>query len=325
MSDTKPTFLERMQNLDRRILYAILVVFTTVPLFIKTDLPVEPDAYTKALYYRLMTIPQDKTVFLQSDWTVSTRGENAGHMEALLRILMSRKIKFVVYSVGDAQAPGVYREVIRNINLERKEAGLTEYKTWDDYVDLAYFPNAEGTLNAIAFDVRKAFASRRVKDPNTGSDRPAFESPVLSKVQTVGDAGLYMIVTASSTVDRAVERLNERTNLAVMCTGVIGPSALPWYQAGQIKGVAIGLKGVYDMEYMMKYGLNHPDPNKNGRIEVPWAGKEDKSAEPVTEGKTFARGSLYYLSFHFAILLLIIAVILGNVGMFLGRKAERAS
>ncbi len=323
MSDQKKSMLDILQNLDRRVLYVILVAMTSLPLFAKITIPVEPDPYSKALYYRLMTAPPEQTVFIQSDWTISTRGENAGHLEALLRICMSRKLKFVIYSVGDPQAPGVYRDVIRRINDERKKSGLAEAKPWDDYVDLAYFPNAEGTLNSIAFDVRKVFGGRQVKDPSKGVDRPVFESPVLQSVKKVGDSSLYVIVTASSTVDRAVERLNEKANLAVMCTGVIGPSTLPWFQSGQVKGVAIGLKGVYDVEYMMKHGLNHKDAN--GRIEVPWAGKEDKEAPPVSEGVDFARGSMYYLSFHFAIVLLILAVVAGNVSMILSRKAGKAS
>lgn len=323
MTPEKKTFLDVLQNLDRRVLYLILIFATSIPLFFKVKITMDPDPYTKALYHRIMTTPAEKTVFIQSDWTISTRGENAGHLESLLRICMARKLKFVIYSVGDPQAPGVYRDVIRRVNEERKGAGLAEYTTWNDYVDLAYFPNAEGTLTAIGANVRNTFSGRRVKDPNTGTDRPVFESPVLANVNSVGDAGMYMIVTASSTVDRAVERLNEKTNLAVMCTGVIGPSALPWFQSGQVKGVAIGLKGVYDMEYMMKYGLNFKDPN--GRIEVPWAGKEDKSAPPVPEGVDFARGSLYYLSFHFAIGLLICAVVLGNISMVLARRVKKTS
>jgi len=316
------TMLDKLQNLDRRILYLILVFTVTIPLLFKVAIPVEPDATSKAFYHRVMSLKEGQTVFIQSDWTISTRGENAGHLEALLRILMSKKVKFVIFSVGDPQAPGVYRNVIQTVNAEREKQGLTVYKPWDDYVDLLYFPNAEGSLNSIAFDVKKIFGSRRVKDPNSGTDRPVFESPVLKNINSVGDAGLYLIVTASSTVDRAVERLNERTNLAVMCTGVIGPSTLPWFQSGQVKGVVIGLKGVYDTEYMMKYGLNFKDGD--GRIEVPWPGKEDKSAEPVAEGTQFDRGSKYYLSFHFAIVLLILAVIVGNVSMVMARKAGRS-
>lgn len=322
--DTKPSFFEKLQNADKRILYAILIVFTTLPLFpvfSNVVLPNEPAPYTKALYSTLSTIPEGKTVFIQSDWTLSTRGENAGHLEALFRIVMARKLKFVIYTVADAQAPGVWREYLRRINAERQSQGLKTYNQWEDYVDLGYFPNAEGTLIAIGLDIKKIFGSRRVKDPSQGRDRPVFESPVLAGTNRVQDAGAYMVITASSSVDRTIERLNDKTKISVMCTGVIGPSVLPYYQAGQVKGVAIGLKGVVDMEYMMKNGLN--SPNTEGKILVPWPGNEDKTAPPITEGTTIARGTKYFMSFHAAIALLILAVFLGNLGMFLSRRKAK--
>lgn len=319
--DTKPTFFEKLQNADKRILYLILVVFTTIPLlpvFSNIVLPNEAAPQTKSLYMTLSSVPEGKTIFIQSDWTLSTRGENAGHIEALFRIAMARKLKFVIYTVADAQAPGVWREYLRRINAERKSQGLKEYKQWEDYVDLGYFPNAEGTLIAIGLDIKKIFGTRRVKDPSQGVDRPVFESPVLAGVNRVQDAGAYVVITASSSVDRTIERLNDKTSISVMCTGVIGPSVLPYFQSGQVKGVAIGLKGVVDMEYMMKNGLN--TPNSDGKVLVNWPGNEDKVAPPITEGTTIARGTKYFISFHAAIVLLILAVFLGNLGMFLSRR-----
>ncbi len=323
MKTEKTGFWQKLQNVDRRVLYLILVVTTSVllsPMFANISIPDDPEPSSKALYYKLMSAPDNKTVFVQSDWTISTRGENAAHLEALLRVLMSRHIKFVIFTVADPQAPGVYRDVIRTINSERKSEGLKEYKLWEDYLDLKYFPNAEGTLNAIASDVRKAFGGVTAKDPTTGQDRNVFESPVLANVRAVSDASLYMIVTASSSIDRAVERLNEKATLALMCTGVIGPSAIPWFQAGQVKGVAVGLRGGLDVEYMMKHGLNYGSDPKTAR----WAGHESQVAPPVSEGKSLARANLYFLSFHGAIILLILAVVVGNIGMFVTRKKRTA-
>ena len=322
MTPEKPTFFEKIQNVDKRILYLILIVLTTIPLFPMFSsivLPNEPAPHSQAFYYQLMSVPEGKTVFIQSDWTLSTRGENAGHIESLLRTVMSKKLKFAIYTVADPQAPGVYRKYIQSINAERKRAGLKEYKQWEDYVDLSYFPNAEGTLNAIGSDVRKIF-NKRVKDPASGKDRPVFESPVLKDVFKVGDVGLYVVITASNSFDRTVERLSDKTKVVVMCTGVIGPSTLPFFQSGQIKGASIGLKGAVDVEYMMKYGLNYPD--STGKIKVPWSGKEELKADPVVEGTTIARGSLYFMSFHAAIALLILAVTVGNIGMFMARRKK---
>ncbi|MCW5937997.1 MAG: hypothetical protein KIT11_11900 [Fimbriimonadaceae bacterium] len=318
------TIWEKLQAIDRRILYAILVVVVSIPLFVPATIPVDPDPSSKDMYKALMDVPPNKTVFIQSDWTVSTRGESQGHLEGLLRIVMARKLKFAIYSVADPQAPQVFRNVISQLNLERQRIGLEPYRSWEDYLDLSYFPNAEGTLNAVAFDVRQAIGSRRVKDP-AGVERPIFESPVLRSVRKIGDAGLYVVVTASASIDIAIQRLSRKTRLSAMTTGVTGPQVLPFWQSGQVVGVAIGLKGVYDVEYMMRYGLNVPD--ETGNIIVPFPQKSNVSApslrsiEPNTI--TFARGQKYYLAFHVAIALLITAVVVGNIGMIQVRRAKR--
>ncbi len=317
---------EKLQEIDRRILYLILAIAVTVPLWIPAKLPVIPDSTSMDLYGQLMSVPEDKTVFVQSDWTVSTRGESQGHLEALLRILMARRIKFVIYAAADPQAPQVFRNVILGLNQEREARGLPPYRQWEDYIDLGAFLNAEGTLNSIGQDVRKLFGPRRSADTE-GRERPVLESPVLSRVQKIGDAGLYVVVTASATIDVAVQRISGKTKLAAMTTGVVFPSVLPFYQSGQVVGAAGGLKGVYDMEFLMANGVNVVSPT--GKVEAQFPAKAELTAPPLTEIEpktvTFARGQRYFLSFHAAIVLLIIAVVVGNIGMYKMRKNRRGA
>lgn len=316
------TVWDKLQGIDRRILYAILMVFTSVPLFITVALPVDPDPSSKDFYATLRNLPAEQTVFLQSDWTNSTRGENGGHLESIFRILMSKKQKFVIYSLADPQAPQVFRDVMLRVNQEREAQGLARYQPWVDYVDLGFFANAEGTTVSIGNDVRKLFGTRRAKDEN-GVERNVFESPVLLPINKVGDAGLLIIVTASNTIDYAVQRLSGKVKMACACTGVIGPSALVYYQSKQLEGVAVGLKGVYDVEYMMTYGLNTAGPD--GKKKVEFSEKPNLEAPKVDEGSTFGRGSKYFASLHAALGLVILAVVLGNIGMFASRKKEKTS
>ncbi|MGE0001467.1 MAG: hypothetical protein AB7F50_00630 [Fimbriimonadaceae bacterium] len=313
---------DKLQGIDRRILYSILIVLTSVPLFITVALPVDPDPSSKDFYATIMSIPPEKTVFLQSDWTNSTRGENGGHLESIFRILMNKRQKFVIYSLADPQAPQVFRDVMLRINQEREAQGLERYKPWVDYVDLGFFANAEGTTVSIGNDVRQLFGSRRAKD-DQGVERNVFESPVLQPVRKVGDAGLFLIVTASNTIDYAVQRLSGKVKMACACTGVIGPSALVYYQSKQLEGVAVGLKGVYDVEYMMNYGLNLEGPD--GKKMVEFSEKPTVTAPAIAEGTKFGRGSKYFASLHAALGLVILAVVLGNIGMFASRKKEKQS
>ena len=107
MSKNETNVWSKLQTLDRRILYAVLVVTTAASLFIHVEIPVNADVSSKDLYIALMDIPPEKTILIESDWTNSTRGESAGHFEALMRILMSRGQKFAIYSLADPQAPQV--------------------------------------------------------------------------------------------------------------------------------------------------------------------------------------------------------------------------
>lgn len=323
MSDKQPkNFGDKLQSIDRRWLYAILLVLTSAGLYIPVEIPVRPDKSSIDLYVALTKVSTDKTILVQSDWTISTRGENAGHFEALMRFLMARGYKFVVYSYGDPQAPQVSRDALARILQERKEAGLYEYREWYDYLNIGYFPNAEAQTVAMDNNIRTAWDTKKVRNPVTKSKVDLFQSPVLQDVKSVDDVGFLMIVTASNTIDIAVERLSDNeVPLGSMCTGVVGPQVLPYHQAKQVEGVAVGLKGVYDFEYMMNYGINVE--GEDGKKKVIYK-DPGFTFDRIEEGVTFGRGKSYFATLHIALILLILAVLLGNIGLAISKRGRKA-
>lgn len=314
------TFWEKLQKVDRRVLYSILIVLVSLGLFLPLEIPTDPDPSSRGLYESIMSIPEGGTVIVQTDWTNSTRGESMGHFENLMRLLMSRDVKFVFYSAADPIAPQVARTVILRINAERQEQGLKVYQIGEDYIDLGYFANAEATNTNMGTDLRNAWKNKKTKVPS-GSDIDIWQSPVLRDVRRIEDLDMMIVVTASASIDVAVQRLNRQVKIGTMVTGVVGPSVLPYYQAGQIVGAAVGLKGVYDMEYMMQYGVGIADAD--GEIRVSPTG--DRTVPALTEGTRLARGASYYGTLHIALLLLILAVVVGNLAMFMSRKRKVVS
>jgi len=321
----KKSIWNTLEAVDRRVLYLILAVVASAGLFVKAEIKVDPDAYAKDWYAGMMTLPPDKPILLQTDWTNSTRGENAGHMEAILRLLMARKIKFLMYAF-DPQSPQVARDVIRRINKERADQGLAPYKPWIDYVDAGYFPNAENSLVAVGNNPRNFFNSKRVKD-DAGNDRMPFDAPFMTGTTKLGDFSTLVVITASDTIDYAVQRLSGRIPIYTNVTGVVGPGVLPYYQSKQLAGVGVGLKGVYDIEYMMTFGINYPSYQESKTVRD--KDKQDLVVPPLSEGAInsdgdkrpyFGRGARYYVTFHFVMFLMILAIILGNVAMFAGRR-----
>ena len=312
---------EKLQAIPRPIIYLLLVLATAVPLFFPVKVPNKPYDYTIDLYAGIMTLPENSTVLLSTEWTTGTRAENAGEMEALLRMLMHRNIKFVIFSIGDGQAPPVAKKEIAFINDERKAHGERTYERWNDWVDVGFFPNAEGTANALAASIKNAFAGKKDLNPATGKNEDVFTSPVLKNVSTLKDTPMFFEVTPSSTNTIYIQRIAGKVNYVLLCTGVMGPEAVPYWSSGQIKGLAAGLKGVYDLETLMEVGVNVPDEKghiavASAKVEGPVPGfvKPDPSQPP--------KGESYYPALHVALLLMIVVIVVGNIGMFLARRSK---
>lgn len=312
-------FWDRLQAVDRRWLYLILAVAVTIGLYIPVEVPAKPEESSVAVYSGIAGIDKNKTVMIQSDWTLSTRGENLGHLENLFRILMARRQKFVLISMADAQAPQVARDAFDRINRELPED--QRYQLGRDWLYVGFFPNAEGSTQALAINMRNAWAARKAKIQD-GSETSVFNTDVLRNVNRVEDLGAVFYVTASATVDIGYQRLSGRVPIFALVTGVVGPGVLPFWRSGQVQGVAVGLKGVYDMELMMAYGVNKTLPGDN-KPKVS-SGAVEGALEPI-EGFDLkvGRGRRYYAALNVALGLMVLAVVVGNIAMYMAKRSHQ--
>lgn len=301
--NTTKSFADKLLSIKRETLFLILFLGTMIPQFFTVQLPNEPAESAIDLFRELNAIPEGGTVIIQSDWTNSTRGESRGQFDALIRILMRRNVKFAIMSVADNQSPQVARDVVEKINAERVLANEQPYKKWEHWVNLGFFPNAEGIGQAMRADIRAAFKGKR--DTNSsGQQDDVFNSPVLSKVKEVGDLDALIVVTGTKSIIIALERLGSQVKMLGMVTGVMGPETLNYYNSKQLKGLSAGLKGVYDMETMMEKGVEG----------VPgFPGK-----------KNMDKGTRYIFTLHIAITIMVLAVIIGNVGTIMKKRGGAA-
>lgn len=309
---------EKLTSLPKFYLYIILIFFSSAPLFINVTVPNKPLESTIDLYATLMSVKKGETVLVASDWTNSTRGESWGQFNSVMRILMRRGVNVVLYSTGDAQAPRVAQDSIAKLNKERLAQGEPEYKRWENFVSVGFFSSGEAATNGMATNVKATFAGRKDFAPGRGLT-DVYESPILKGREKIDNFPLLIVITGSKTSNITVERLSGKVPIAFTVTGVMGPETGNFYQSGQIVGFASGLKGLYDLEGLMDNGVNVP--GKDGQIVV----KSEKY--PKIDGfpgqPNAGQGSRYYPTLHFAVALLILAVIIGNVGMFLARKGAK--
>ncbi len=304
-------FWDRIQKVDRRVLYLILILTATVPLFFNKALPNVPDDSSESLYLSLARLQEGDTVIIQTDWTNATRGENGSHFEALIRALIAKKVKFALVSAYSPLAPAVARDVIGRINGDLVAEDKQPYRQWDDWVDLGFFPNMDAAAIGMRSDLRQIIQERKETDPQ-GQQRSVLQSPVFQNIKALGDIKLYMVVTGTNSINSIVARLSGAVPIGGMVTGVMGPELLVYYDAGQLVGLANGLKGVYDLEQMMSEPYTY----------VSKAGVREEF-EPILPGFS-GRGTRYYLTLTLTLILLVGTVVIGNLAMvFSGRKTRR--
>lgn len=299
----KRSLAARLQSIPKQAIFAVLVLCASVPLFFKVDIPNVPVESSIDFFRALMRLQPGDRVLIQSDWTNSLRGECGGETQAILRILMRKRVEFVVFSIGDPQAPQVMRDQIARIAQEEADAGRYRYQSWRDYVVAGYFPNGEGTMTAVDGAVLKAFAGRKDVPPG-GVATDIRRSPVFEGIHEASDFKYLVGITGSNTSRTTVERV-KKTPLVFAVTGVMAPEAQNNYTAGQFKGMVGGVKGVFDLETLMESGL------------------PEDGIEGFKGMKNAGMGTAYYPTLHVCLTLLILAVVVGNVGMVLARREAR--
>lgn len=300
-------------NIPREALFAALFVVCSILVFVQIELPNRVSDNSADLYRVLRKLDKSKPVILQSDWTKSTRGESGAQFDALVRVLIRDRVKIALMSGADPQAPEVARTQISKIAKETEAITGEPYRQWEDWVFIGYFPGIEASLQSFSSNLRNALSAN--KDTDTGgTKRSVMDSPVFAGVNKIEDLGAYIIVTASKTSRIAIERLSGKVTMLGLVTGVMGPETYNYYQSDQLQGLAIGLKGAYDLESMLAYGLNLADAE--GKIKV--SNKKNTEAvdgytDPMWKGKNLANGQKYIVPLHGAIILLITAIVLGNI------------
>src|SRR5437879_3251405 len=88
--------LRFLQTVDRRFLYALLLLSVTVPLFLNISLPFPTSSQTDKVYDAIEALPPNSFVLFAVDWSASTSGENRPQTEALMRHVMRKHLRFAI-------------------------------------------------------------------------------------------------------------------------------------------------------------------------------------------------------------------------------------
>ena len=286
-----------MQNLDRRVLYVLVAIVLSVPLIMRPSRHPSADSIfpeVRNAYKTIDSVPPGKIVLVSTTWGAGTKAENEPQLEALMRHMFAKRIKFAILSwePGGSEITWQSAEAVQNdVNRELRRQGKPLLSYGKDWVHLGY---KTGVTIAIASGLGENFQKVFTTDRK---GTPLSKLPAVSYVKNYKQIGTVVDITSTGMMGVWIPYLTMPKHIPLIyCpTAVMAVSAYPYLDSGQLKGMLNGVMGAVQYETLI------------GRGDV----------------KTDASATSWALSAaHIYIILLIVV---GNVGYLLTKRAGTVS
>ena len=234
-------FFERLQHIDRRIMYLLLALVIAAPLIWTIHQPVTVSPAVKKAYKTVEDMPADKMAVIVIYWGSGTMAETGPQTSALIRHLFKLNKKFAIVAFDPQGSKFAYDSAITIGDELHKKYGV-------DWVHWGYKPPANllPLLQSFPRDVVKAM----VADIN---GTPLAEVPAMKGIKTIRDIGLIADVTSVGELDAWIAYIygSYKTPIVYCPTAVIAPEGYNPLDAGQIKGMLPGLQGAAAYERLL--------------------------------------------------------------------------
>ncbi len=235
---------DKLQNLDRRVVYLVFVVALMIPLFKPMGLPIPINEEAQTFFDRFDTLPAGSVVILSPDYSPGASSELDPQFEAVLRHCFKngyRPVIFGMWEQGSFLARAIGERVGKQLG---KQHGV-------DWMYIGYRPGGSILLRSASDDFWDAVLNI------DGYDKPLADSPMMADVKRLWPPDVAAVVCFSSGSPgdgNYMEVITDPSGMPLF-TGQVAvqvPSRVPLIRSGQIKGMIPGMSGAAEYENLIK-------------------------------------------------------------------------
>lgn len=234
--------LDRIVNLDRRVIYVIVTLTVALPLVFPVGLPLSIAQETKDYYNAIANLPAGAKVLCKIDLEAGIVGELAPASVATLKQLWKIPVKMVFIFFYRGDGPIVFEQVL----LPQVPGYIDKYHIGDkvygkDWVSLGYIEGHETAMAKLAADFH--FVSLDQWSNSISS------LPLMNDIKTAADFNLLIHVGGGDNAATLNQFATPYSLKAVTATaGVDYVGLLPYYKSGVYLGILNSLKGTAEYE-----------------------------------------------------------------------------
>jgi hypothetical protein len=235
------SLLDKLENVDRRILYWFLFIALMVPFLSPLGLPVRVTPYTQGVFDALEELEPGDVVILSINGGVSAWPEILPAMLSCVRMVVRQDADLIVWGFGQVDIDITWEK----IKTEVPEIG-TQWTYGEDYAYFGYLPNQETTVQLLSEDIRRVFS-----EDTQGN--PIDSLPLMQRVNSHEDVTLVLTSDTGEVAMQYIRQWASAHNKPLATIGIAmgGSSNIPFYKSGLLVGMSIGSRGGAEMEKLV--------------------------------------------------------------------------
>ena len=238
-------FVNFILNLDRRIIFGIVALLVAIPLIWPLSLPIVPTPEVEGIYDVVEELGPNDHILISGDFDPASKPELFPMVNALLSHCFERGIKVHILTLWPAGPALIQTAVEEQAAKYNKVAG-------EDYVFLGYKAGVVAVVLGLEKSIPGTF-------PTDHYGKPTAPMPIYQSATKTADMAYIVDVAAGATVEMWIAYAAERVGvpMGASCTAVSATSYYPYFNAGQITGLAGGMKGSAEYEVLLteQYGV----------------------------------------------------------------------
>ena len=233
--------LDKLVNIDRRIIFALVAAAVVISLLMSFSLPVPATPPVMGIYDKINDMPPGSHVLIAFDYDPAAKEELQPMAIALLHHCYSRDLTVIgltLWPGGTGLAEQALTSIARQYNR----------KSGEDFVFLGYKPGVASLIINMGENLYTAFPADFY-----GNDTKTL--PALQGVESLRDLDYVIDLAAGASIETwiAFGKEKYKFDMGAGCTAVIGPDLYPFLDSDQINGLMAGLKGAAEYEVLVKY------------------------------------------------------------------------
>jgi len=249
-------FWQKLEQLDRRIIYVIITVAVVLPFFFRLGLPIQISPEVKAIYDYIDNLAPTDVVFISGDYDPQVDAELSPMFEAIVRHCFEKNVKLVVSNVYALQGIGLVEPRLKKLAEEYQKVYGIDYVFlgWKHGYGLLIMQMGTNFIEAWQTDY---YQTRLV------------DLPLTARIRNFEDIDLVISLTGSAAYNGWIlfAYVQFGQKVAAGITAVMAADAYPQLQAGQLIGILGGLRGAAEYEDL----VGHPALGMAGMEAQSWA------------------------------------------------------